>query len=49
MLPLILFVIPLALHFAALQFALLILLGFSLLELFAYRFVNAFFGVVHAT
>ena len=48
MLPLILFVVPLALHFAALQFALLILLGFSLLELFAYRFVNTLFRVMHA-
>jgi len=40
-LPLFLFVIPLALHFAALQFALVFMLGMSFLELSFYRFANA--------
>jgi hypothetical protein len=45
---LILFIVPLAIQFAALQFAFLVLLGFFSFSLLTYRFANRFLRVMLA-
>jgi len=45
---LILFLVPLAIQFAALQFAFIVLLGFFSLSLLTYRFANQFLRVMAA-
>ena len=46
--PFLLLILPLAIQFAALQFAFMVLLGFFTLSLFAYRFANRFLRVFPA-
>ena len=45
---LLLFIVPLAIQFAALQFAFIVLLGFFSFSLLTYRFANGFLRVVPA-